>query len=151
MSRIDSWHCKILTGRHFQNGRHNTAQIQHCPISTTFHMWIDYDVPNWFLWSKNFYRENSVDKLIKFHVINSFSLYRENSVDKLIKALEDLWETFLNSISSSVSDYLSVEHLGLILKRLAEQGTYLYTVKPALKCTSKYQITVYKGQPHFSH
>jgi hypothetical protein len=21
-----------------------TAQIQHCPISTTFHMWVDYDV-----------------------------------------------------------------------------------------------------------
>jgi hypothetical protein len=21
------------------------AQIQHCPISTTFHMWVDYDVP----------------------------------------------------------------------------------------------------------
>jgi hypothetical protein len=143
MSRIDSWHRKISTGRHFQNGHHNTAQIQycsistswidsrcqesirdiiiyphmkcrwnrtmlnlcsivvtilkmvtgkkismsginsghhylptyqilmisdnveflrntaqiqHCPISTTFHMWIDYDVPNWFLTSKNFYR-----------------------------------------------------------------------------------------------
>jgi hypothetical protein len=25
---------------------HNTAQIQHCLISTTFHMWVDYDVPN---------------------------------------------------------------------------------------------------------
>jgi hypothetical protein len=29
---------KISTGRHFQNGHHNTAQIQHCPISTPFHM-----------------------------------------------------------------------------------------------------------------
>ena len=56
MSRIDSWHRKISTGYHFQNGHHNTAQIQHCPISTTFHMWVDYDVPNWFLTSKNFYR-----------------------------------------------------------------------------------------------
>jgi prephenate dehydratase len=27
-------------------GHHNTAQIQHCTISTTFHMWVDYDVPN---------------------------------------------------------------------------------------------------------
>ena len=62
-----------------------------------------------------------------FHVSNFFSLYRDNSVDKLINALEELWETFLNSISSSVSDYLSVEHLGLILNRLAEQGTYLYS------------------------
>jgi hypothetical protein len=40
----DSCHRKISTGGHFQNGHHNTAQIQHCPISTTFHMWVDYDV-----------------------------------------------------------------------------------------------------------
>jgi hypothetical protein len=56
MSRIDSWHRKISTGRHFQNGHHNTAHIQHCPISTTFHMWVDHDVPKWFLTSNNFYR-----------------------------------------------------------------------------------------------
>jgi hypothetical protein len=30
-----SRHWKISSGRHFQNGRHNTAQIQHCPISTS--------------------------------------------------------------------------------------------------------------------
>jgi hypothetical protein len=41
---------------HFQNGHHNTAKIQQCPISTPFHMWVDYDVPNWFLTLKNFYR-----------------------------------------------------------------------------------------------
>ena len=51
-----SRHWKISTGRHFQNGHHNTAQIQHCPISTIFHMWVDYDVPKWFLTSRNFYR-----------------------------------------------------------------------------------------------
>jgi hypothetical protein len=49
------WKCRIApimvisTSLHFQNGHHNTAQIQHCPISTTFHMWVDYDVPNRFL------------------------------------------------------------------------------------------------------
>jgi hypothetical protein len=46
MSRNDSQHCKISTSRHFQNGHHNTAQIQHCPISTPLHLWIDYDVPS---------------------------------------------------------------------------------------------------------
>ena len=56
MSRIDSRHWKISISQHFQNGHHNTAQIQHCPISTPFHMWVDYDVPNWFLTWKNFYR-----------------------------------------------------------------------------------------------
>jgi hypothetical protein len=39
---IYSRHSKISSGRHFQNGRHNTAQIQHYPISTTFHMWVDW-------------------------------------------------------------------------------------------------------------
>jgi hypothetical protein len=38
--------------RHFQNGHHNTAQIQHCSISSTFDMWVDNDVPT----LKNFYR-----------------------------------------------------------------------------------------------
>ena len=56
MSRIDCRHWKISIGRHFQNGHHNTAQIQHCPISMPFHMWVDCDVRNWFLTLKNFYR-----------------------------------------------------------------------------------------------
>jgi hypothetical protein len=33
---------KISSGRHFQNGHHNTSQIQHFPISTTFHLRVDY-------------------------------------------------------------------------------------------------------------
>jgi hypothetical protein len=39
MSRIDSRHWNISTSRHFQNGRHNTANIQHCPISSKFDMY----------------------------------------------------------------------------------------------------------------
>jgi hypothetical protein len=54
MSRIDSRHWKISTDRHFQNGRHNTAKIQNCLISSKFDMWIDYDVPNLFPTLKNF-------------------------------------------------------------------------------------------------
>ena len=46
----------ISTGRHFQNGHHNTANIQHCPISSKFDMWVDNDVPNWFPTLKNFYQ-----------------------------------------------------------------------------------------------
>lgn len=33
-----------------------------------------------------------------------------------------LWKTFLDSIPSSVSDYLSIEHLCLILRRLADHS-----------------------------
>ena len=56
MSRIDSRDWKISTGRHFQNGHHNTAKIQHCPISSKFDMLVDNDVPNWFPTLKNFYQ-----------------------------------------------------------------------------------------------
>jgi hypothetical protein len=31
---------------HFQNGHHNTAQIQHCPISSKFDMWVDKWCPD---------------------------------------------------------------------------------------------------------
>ena len=51
-----SRHWKISTGRHLQNGRHNTAKIQHCPISLKFDMWVHNDVPNWFPTLNNFYR-----------------------------------------------------------------------------------------------
>jgi hypothetical protein len=39
MSRIDSRHWKISTGRHFENGHHNAAKIQHCPISSNYQIW----------------------------------------------------------------------------------------------------------------
>jgi hypothetical protein len=51
MSGINSGHHNLPT---YENGRHNTAKIQHCPISTTFHMWVDYDVLNLFPTLKNF-------------------------------------------------------------------------------------------------
>ena len=56
MSRIESRHWKISTGRHFQNGHHNTIKILHCPISSKFDLLVDNDVPNWFMTSKNFYQ-----------------------------------------------------------------------------------------------
>jgi hypothetical protein len=32
------------------------VKIQHCPMSSKFDIWVDNDVPNWFLTLKNFYR-----------------------------------------------------------------------------------------------
>jgi hypothetical protein len=55
ISNFVSWYRKISTSRHFQNGRHNTAKIQHCSISTKFHMQVDNDVRNWFPTLQNFY------------------------------------------------------------------------------------------------
>jgi hypothetical protein len=66
------WHWKISSGRHFQNGRHNTAQIQHCPISTTFQMWVDYDVPNLFLTLKNFLAVAILDFDQTWHILSPY-------------------------------------------------------------------------------
>ena len=77
MSRIDSWHRKISTGRHFQNGHHNTAQIQHCPISTTFHMWVDYDVLKWLPTLKNFYRSPFSKWPPKYRTISTLSDFND--------------------------------------------------------------------------
>jgi hypothetical protein len=47
MSEINSGHHNLptyemaLKCRHFQNGHHNTAKVQHCPISSQFDMWVD--------------------------------------------------------------------------------------------------------------
>ena len=45
----------ISTGRPFQNGSHNIAKIQHCPISSQFDMWVDNDFKNWVPILNNFY------------------------------------------------------------------------------------------------
>jgi hypothetical protein len=81
----------MATGRHFSMSGHHylltykilmiSDNVEFLPISTTFDMSVDYDVPNWFLTSKNFYRSpfskwppqyrtNSI--LFDFNVLNWF-------------------------------------------------------------------------------
>ncbi|XP_052087598.1 E3 ubiquitin-protein ligase rnf213-alpha-like isoform X5 [Mytilus californianus] len=67
--------------------------------------------------------EQSMASLTR-NLVSELGLGEENAFRKLKRALKKLWKNFLSSISSSVSDYLSVEHLGLILKRLAEKETF---------------------------
>ena len=73
MSRIDSRHWTISTVRHFQNGHHNTAKIQYCPISSKFDMWVDNDVLNWFPTLKNVYRLSFSKWLPQCHTYSTFS------------------------------------------------------------------------------
>jgi hypothetical protein len=48
-SWIDCGHRKISTGRHFQNGHHNTSKIQHCSISkVAFNLFFKLVVSGWF-------------------------------------------------------------------------------------------------------
>ncbi|XP_060604557.1 E3 ubiquitin-protein ligase RNF213-like [Ruditapes philippinarum] len=45
--------------------------------------------------------------------------------EPLLNKLFTLWEQFLHSVTSSIQDYLSLEHLGLILKHLAAKDSRL--------------------------
>lgn len=36
--------------------------------------------------------------------------------------LERLWDNYLHKITTSVTDYISVNHLGILLKNLGELG-----------------------------
>lgn len=63
-----------------------------------------------------------------------FCLFSESAFKQMKKALRNLWKKFLDSISSSVSDYLSIDHLGLILKRLAEKGNTTQNIGEKIQC-----------------
>jgi predicted component of viral defense system (DUF524 family) len=68
MSWINSRHWTISTDRHFQNGHHNIAKIQHCPISSKFDMWVDNNVLNWFQKEIFQCRESIQDIIIYPHI-----------------------------------------------------------------------------------
>ena len=124
MSRIDSCHWKISTGRYFQNGRHNIAQIQHCLISTTFHMWVDYDVPNWFLTLKNFYRSPfskwspQYRKYSTLSDIIKIDMWVDNDVPNWFPTLKNFYRSPFSKwppqyrTNSTLSDFNEISYVG---------------------------------------
>ncbi|XP_052808680.1 E3 ubiquitin-protein ligase rnf213-alpha-like isoform X1 [Mya arenaria] len=74
---------------------------------------IGHKFPGWSLSS------TSISSLVK-QSVTSLGHKRNIGVKPLINDLKELWKNFLCSISSNISDYLSLEHLGIILNMLAE-------------------------------
>lgn len=60
--------------------------------------------------------------LLKVYVIGHIDHFSESAVGPLIQKLTQLWTKFQTSISSDLSDYLSVEHLAIILQKISEKG-----------------------------
>lgn len=54
--------------------------------------------------------------------ISTIDHFSESAVGPLIENLNRLWTTFQTSISSDLSDYLSVEHLAIILQKISKKG-----------------------------
>jgi hypothetical protein len=95
MSWIDSRNWKISSSRHFQNGHHNIANIQHWPISSQFDMWLDNDVLNWFPTLKNFYRSpfsKCITKIQHCPISSQFDMWVDNDVLNWFPTLKiDRW------------------------------------------------------------
>ncbi len=126
ISWIDSDIEKFSTGRHFQNGHHNTTQIQHCPFSTPFHMWVDYDVPNWFLILKNFTGHNfqnghqNIAKIQHCPISWQFDMWVDNDVPNWFQTLNNFyWSPFSKwppqyRKNSTLSDIIKIWYVGRI-------------------------------------
>ncbi|XP_053396012.1 E3 ubiquitin-protein ligase rnf213-alpha-like [Mercenaria mercenaria] len=82
-------------------------------------------------WSQS---EVSIKSLIESG-ISGLRQDSEVGVKPLMQNLEQLWTQFIQSISSNVKDYLSLEHLGIILGYLAEKNTHVMerSLPPGLK------------------
>ena len=66
--------------------------------------------------------------VLSFHQVDIGVLLFSNSSysyssSSLKSQLDKLWKQFLEVADQSVSDYLSVEHLGIILENLAKTGS----------------------------
>ncbi|XP_062570766.1 E3 ubiquitin-protein ligase RNF213-like isoform X2 [Saccostrea cucullata] len=61
---------------------------------------------------------------------------RQQEIDQVILSLDQTWKKFLDCASSSATDFLSIDHLGMILETLYEQGngTIKRTLLDPLKC-----------------
>ncbi|XP_053396018.1 E3 ubiquitin-protein ligase rnf213-alpha-like [Mercenaria mercenaria] len=77
--------------------------------------------------------EESVQSMITSN-ISRLAQKREEGVTPFINDLSRLWRQFLESISSNLKDYLSLEHLGLILSYLSRKDTRTFdrTLPPGL-------------------
>ena len=140
MSRIDSWDWKISSGHHFQNGCHNTAQIQHCPISTTFLMWVDCDVPNRFLWHWTFSsgrhfqngRQNTA-QIQHCPISTTFHMWVDYDVPDLFQTLKNFYQSPFSKwppqyrTNSTLSDFNDISYVGTLwCRKLILTSTNFY-------------------------
>ncbi|WAR07295.1 R213A-like protein, partial [Mya arenaria] len=105
------------------------------------------DVTDAMIWCLNQTgEENENGEMNQYDVEDTTYVNRRNAgVKPLINDLKELWNNFLGSISSSISDYISLEHLGVILNMLAEKALSIFMYDPdqhlpqsdeVLMCTS---------------
>ena len=121
MSWIDSRNWKISSSRHFQNGHHNIAKIQHWPISSQFDMWVDNDVLNWFSTLNNFYRSpfsKCITKIQHCPISSQFDMWVDNDVLNWFPTLNNFYRMPFSKwppqyhTNSTLSDFNAISYVG---------------------------------------
>ena len=108
-------------------------KIQHCPISSKFDMWVDNDVPNWFLTLKNFkiFKMSAIFKMttktrhkkwvVKIQhcpISSKFDMWVDNDVLNWFLTLKNFyWSPFskwppIYHTNSTLSDFNDIWYVG---------------------------------------
>jgi hypothetical protein len=103
------------------------VKIQHCPMSSKFDMWVDNDVPNWFLTLKNFkifkmttktWHQKWVVKIQHCPMSSKFDMWVDNDVPNWFLTLKNFyWSPFskwppIYRTNSTLSDFNDIWYVG---------------------------------------
>jgi hypothetical protein len=163
MSRIDSRYWKISIGRHFQNGRHNTTKIQHCPISSKFDMWVDNDVPNWFPTLNIFYRSPfskwppQYRKNATSSISSKFDMWVDYDVPNLFPTLKNFYRSPFSKwlpqycTNSTLCDFNDISFVGRLWcpEFLPYIGKFLAVAIFKMATTIPLKFNIVRFQRHF--
>jgi hypothetical protein len=100
-------------------------KIQHCPISSKFDMWVDNDVPNWFLtlWKISTDRHfqngrHNTSKIQHCPISSKFDMWVDNDVPNWFSTLKNFYRSpFLKwspqyRTNSTLSDFNDISYVG---------------------------------------
>ena len=100
------------------------VKIQHCPMSSKFDMWVDNDVPNWFLTLKIFkmttktWHQKWVVKIQHCPMSSKFDMWVDNDVPNWFLTLKNFYRSPFSKwlpqyrTNSTLSDFNDISYVG---------------------------------------
>ena len=99
-------------------------KIQHCPMSSKFDMWVDNDVPDWFLTLKNLYRSpfskwpHNTAQIHHCLISSTFYMWVDNDVLNWFLTLKNFYRSPFSKwppqyrTNSTLSDFNDISYVG---------------------------------------
>jgi hypothetical protein len=159
MSRIDSQHWKISTGRHFKNGRHNTAKIQHCPMSSKFDIWVDNDSRHWKISTSRHFQNGRHNTANNQHcpISSKFDMWVDNDVPNWFPTLTNFYRSPFSKwppqyrTNSTLSDFNAISYVGRLWcpKLIPDIEHFLPVAIFKMATTILHKFNIVRFQRHF--